>query len=246
MKIIGIIPARYDSSRFPGKPLVDIDGMSMIQRVYEQCKKAKSLSEVIVATDDERVYNHVAGIGAKVLMTSKAHPSGTDRCHEAYNQLEDRYDYIVNIQGDEPFIQPNQIDLLTGTLDKETELATLVIPTTSAEHIFSFNEAKVIFDKDMYALYFSREPIPHVRNKQRNSWGEQKVHHLQIGMYAYRADVLEAITALNESLLENAESLEQLRWLEHGYRIKLAFTDTPSFGVDTPEDLEALKRRFLA
>ena len=245
MKILGIIPSRYASTRFPGKPLVDIEGKTMIQRVYEQCIKAKSLAAVVVATDDSRIYDHVNDFGGKAVMTSEAHPSGTDRCFEALQKTGEDFDYVINIQGDEPFIQPEQIDTLAGILDGQTELATLVMPTISTPHILSPNEAKVVFDKNMNALYFSREPIPHLRDVNREDWGNQAAHHVQIGMYGYRVDILEAITSLDKSSLEKAESLEQLRWLENGYKIKLALTDTPSFGVDTPEDLEALKKQFL-
>ena len=240
MNILGVIPSRYASSRFPGKPLVDIAGKSMIQRVYEQCSKSQSLSSLVVATDDHRIYDHVQQFGGRAVMTSPDHPSGTDRCMEALEKMEEDFDYVINIQGDEPFIQPNQIDKIAELLNGATQLATLVMQSDSMEHILSHDEAHVVFTKDMNALYFSREPIPHLRGKERDAWASEKQHYLQIGIYGYRTDILEEITQLNKSNLEVAESLEQLRWLESGYQIKLGLTNQPSFGIDKPEDIAPL------
>jgi len=246
MRILGVIPSRYSASRFPGKPLADIAGKSMIQRVFEQCKKSERLSDLVVATDDNRIYEHVRDFGGNAVMTSPNHPSGTDRCMEALQKLgTSDFDYVINIQGDEPFIQPKQIDTIADLLNGQTQLATLVMQSDSLQHIMSHDEAHVVFTKDMNALYFSREPIPHLRNHARESWVQQQSHYLQIGIYGYRVDILKEVTQLPKSSLENAESLEQLRWLEHGYQIKLGLTDEPSLGVDKPEDVDYLVKKFL-
>ncbi len=246
MKILGVIPSRFASTRFPGKPLTDIAGKSMIQRVYEQCSKAESLTDLVVATDDSRIFEHVSEFGGKAVMTSTDHPSGTDRCMEALDRVEGSFDYVINIQGDEPFIQPDQINKIADLLNGDTQLATLVMQSDSLEHILSHDEAHVVFTKDMNALYFSREPIPHLRNQDPKNWAIQEQHYLQIGIYGYRVDILKEVTQLSKSRLESAESLEQLRWLENGYQIKLGLTDQPSFGVDKPEDVDYLVKRFLS
>lgn len=245
MRILGIIPSRFESTRFPGKPLTDIAGKTMIQRVYEQCAKSSNLTDLVVATDDQRIFNHVESFGGKAVMTSSEHASGTDRCQEALQKADGEFDYVINIQGDEPFIQPEQIDLIINLLDGDAQLATLVIKNDSEEHIFSRDNVKVVFTKDMNALYFSREPIPHLRNTEHKDWDSKKAHYHHIGIYGYRADVLKEVTNLPKSSLEIAESLEQLRWLENGYQIKLGVTDQPSFGVDKPEDVTALVKMFL-
>lgn len=231
--------------RFPGKPLTDIAGMTMIHRVYQQCAKSSMLTDLVVATDDQRIYDHVESFGGKAVMTSESHASGTDRCYEALQKVEGEFDYVINIQGDEPFIQPEQINILADLLDGTTQLATLVIKTDSVYHLFSKDEAHVVFTKDMNALYFSREPIPHLRNVEPKDWAAKHSHYLQIGIYGYRADILKEVTTLPKSNLELAESLEQLRWLENGYQIKLGETNQPSFGVDKPEDIEVLLKQFL-
>jgi 3-deoxy-manno-octulosonate cytidylyltransferase (CMP-KDO synthetase) len=241
--ILGIIPARFASSRYPGKPLIDIRGKSMIRRVYEQAKKSHSLDRVVVATDDDRIYQHVLSFGGEVLMTSSEHPSGTDRCWEALVQLPENYQYIVNIQGDEPFIDPSQIDLLGGLLvDGKTELATLVIAVENHELLVDPGEAKVVLNVDMEALYFSRLPIPYLKGVNPARWTAHHIYYRQVGMYAYRRDVLERITALEVSSLEKAESLEQLRWLENGFRIKCGVTTFESHCIDSPEDVEKVLR----
>lgn len=241
MKFIGIIPARYASTRFPGKPLVDIKGKSMIQRVYEQAKKSNSLSDVIVATDDKRIYNHVKGFIGNVVMTSPGHPSGTDRCYDAYKNIGSSAEVIVNIQGDEPFIDPKQIDLICSAFkNSSVEIATLVKKIEDEMELFNENTPKVIFNKNKEALYFSRNPTPFLRGVEKTGWANKQIHFKHIGMYAYRNDILEKITKLKPSSLELAESLEQLRWLENGYKINIAVTDIESVAIDVPEDLNKL------
>lgn len=236
--ITGVIPARYESSRFPGKPLADINGISMIRRVYQQASASVSLSQVIVATDDTRIYDHVLGFGGKAVMTAAAHPSGTDRCQEAMEQLADESQYIINIQGDEPFIDPSQIDELAAVLqDGTTELATLVIPVRAYEELQDSGEVKVALNNRMEALYFSRSIIPYFSGQPTQEWHRHHPYYRHAGMYAYRRDILQQITALPVSALEKAESLEQLRWLEHGYRIRCAVTLFESHCIDRPEDI---------
>lgn len=232
MKILGIIPARYASTRFPAKSLADIGGKSMIQWVYTQAQQSSRISKIVVATDDQRIFDHVRSIGADVCMTSADHVSGTDRCFEALTKQAEQYDYVINIQGDEPFISPKQIDLLGDLLDGKTELATLAKKIGDNEVLHNPNVVKLVKNVAGEALYFSRFAIPYLRNN---------VDHIffkHIGMYAYRSDILGKITRLPVSSLERAESLEQLRWLENGYKIKVAETDQETIGVDTPEDLE--------
>jgi len=246
--IIGIIPARYGSTRFPGKPLIDIGGKPMIVRVLEQAQRS-SLEMVVVATDDERIADVVRQIGGTVVMTRSDHPSGTDRCFEAYQRLvedgqitDDPANYIVNVQGDEPFIDPAQIDELARMLDGAVELATQMASVDSAAVLHSVGEAKIILNAQNEALYFSRQPIPFLRHVAPEHWHEHHAYHRHVGLYAYRADVLARITALPPSALERAEGLEQLRWLEAGYRIKLIATTYQSQPVDDPADVQlALK-----
>ncbi|MTI30048.1 3-deoxy-manno-octulosonate cytidylyltransferase [Xanthovirga aplysinae] len=242
MKIIGIIPARFASTRFPGKVLADIGGKSMIQRVYEQSQKASALSNVVVATDDEKVFSHVREFGGEVIMTASHHQSGTDRCFEALGKQKESFDYVINIQGDEPFIAPQMIDELAANLDGKTELATLIKQITEERKLFDPAEVKVVYDLQMNAIYFSRETLPHLRGIPRENWLKQHAFYKHIGIYAYRADVLSTISALESSALEKAESLEQLRWIENGFKIKVAITDLESIGVDTPEDLEHARK----
>ncbi|MEQ8712581.1 MAG: 3-deoxy-manno-octulosonate cytidylyltransferase [Cyclobacteriaceae bacterium] len=238
MKVLGIIPSRYASTRFPGKPLIDLGGKYMIQRVWEQANKAYTFTKVIVATDHSGIYDAVKAFGGEVIMTEDRHSNGTERCFEAYQQLGEEYDYIVNIQGDEPFIDPKQIDTLGKVLDGEVELATLVKKVQDQEVLFNPNVMKVVFNKDRDALYFSRQCIPHIRGKDPDSWLIHHTYYKHIGIYAYRADILSEIVKIPLSLLEKAESLEQLRWLENGYKIKVAETDIETFGIDTPEDMD--------
>ncbi|MBD99764.1 MAG: 3-deoxy-manno-octulosonate cytidylyltransferase [Verrucomicrobia bacterium] len=242
MKTIGIIPSRYASSRLPGKPLIDILGKSMVQRVYEQCLKSEKLDKVIVATDDQRIYRHVIEFGGEVTMTSEKHQSGTDRCNEVMNQQKERYDVVVNIQGDEPFISPSQIDLLIDCFeeDKQTKIATLVKRIIHSKELTDPNKVRVVRDSNGYALYFSRQVIPFLRETKVESWVEKFVYYKHIGMYSYKTEILNELADLPPSKLEQAEMLEQLRWLENGYRIKTAITEEEAFSIDTPEDLSQL------
>ena len=248
MKFIGIIPARYASTRFPGKPLADICGKTVIRRVYEQAVQA--LDTVVVATDDERIYDAVENFGGKVVMTRTDHRCGTDRCLEAYNAIttpswreqNDTDTVIINIQGDEPFIQPEQIDALMTCFDSpETQIATLVRPYTDKDSLADLenpNTPKVVWSKTTgEALLFSRSVIPYLRGVEKSEWLSKGQFYRHIGLYAYRADVLAKITQLEPSPIEKAESLEQLRWLENGFRIRIGITETPTIGIDTPEDL---------
>lgn len=238
MKILGIIPARYASTRFPGKPLIDILGKSMLQRVYEQASKSKELTSVIIATDDERIASHAQSFGAKVVITKAEHPSGTDRCFEAYKNTGEEFDYIINIQGDEPFIDPSQIDLLANICNGNTELATLMIKCNSHDVLFDKGEVKITLNTNSEALYFSRMVIPFIKGVDEKEWHKHFNYFRHVGMYAYRKDVLEKVTKLQPSSLEKAESLEQLRWLENGFKIKCAETLHDSHCIDTPEDVE--------
>lgn len=246
MKILGIIPARFASSRFPGKPLADIGGKSMIQRVYEQALKAKSLNKVVVATDDARILSHVLSFGGDAVMTDESHPSGTDRCFEAFQKSGggSKYDYIVNIQGDEPFIKPEIIDQLTMLLDFKTEIVTAVKKIKDYETLFDPNVVKAVLTMRKQCLYFSRQTVPYVRGYEPESWLDHADFHKHIGIYAYRSDVLEQISHLPTSPLENTEKLEQLRWLGYGYKVYAIVTEYESMGVDTIEDLERLTKNI--
>lgn len=245
MKYIGVIPARYASTRFPGKPLVMLGGKSMIERVYEQV--AGVLDETCVATDDERIFDAVKAFGGNVVMTSTDHKSGTDRIQEAVTKIGDGYDVVVNIQGDEPFIQRSQIETVCRCFDDEiTQIATLGKPFgNNFEAIANSNSPKIVIDNRGYAMYFSRSVIPFIRGKQTEEWAEAYPFVKHIGLYAYRREVLAEITQLPQSSLEIAESLEQLRWLQNGYRIKVGLTDVETVGIDTPEDLQRAEE-FLA
>jgi 3-deoxy-manno-octulosonate cytidylyltransferase (CMP-KDO synthetase) len=237
MLSIGIIPARYASTRLPGKPLVDLGGKSMIQRVVEQARLAQ-LSRVVVATDDERILQHVQEFGGEAVLTHPNHPSGTDRVWEAYQQLNLQADCVVNIQGDEPFIQPAQINaLLQLFADADTQIATLVKPVANQEELLSPHLPKVVLSAAGEALYFSRHPIPYLRQYPQAEW---LLHHpfmRHIGLYAYRPAVLQQLTKLSPAPLEVAESLEQLRWLSHGFSIRTAETSLETIGIDTPDDV---------
>lgn len=260
MKYIAIIPARYASTRFPGKPLAMLGGKSVIQRVYEQV--SQQIETVCVATDDERIQTHVESWGGRVVMTRSDHKSGTDRIEEAMEKIEsagERYDVVVNVQGDEPFIQPHQIDAVCQCFnDEHTQIATLgkrfVSPgsddadeTAKAEWLKAIsnpNSPKIVTDNDGFALYFSRSVIPYVRGKEQAKWPEAFPFLKHIGMYAYRREVLREVTQLPQSPLEIAESLEQLRWLQNGYKIKVGETDVETVGIDTPEDLRRAEEMF--
>lgn len=238
MKFIGIIPARYQSTRFPGKPLAMINDKPMIQWVYENVKNA--IAGVWVATDDDRISDAVKNFGGEVVKTSSMHKSGTDRCAEAARILEKETDFdaIINIQGDEPFVHPNQIELLKSCFEKETQIATLIKKIVTADELFNVNRPKVVLDKQKNAMYFSRSPIPFVRGEEESYWLKVNTFWAHIGMYAYRTDILQEITGLEPSKLEIAESLEQLRWIENGIKIKTSVTEHQSIGIDTPDDLQ--------
>ena len=243
MKFIGIIPARYASSRFPGKPLALLGGKPVIQRVYEQVTAV--LEEAYVATDDQRIFDCVTAFGGKAVMTRTDHKSGTDRIEEAITKIGGDWDVIVNIQGDEPFIQRSQIETVCHCFDDAaTQIATLGKPFTEMEAVENPNSPKIVLDVNDFALYFSRSVIPFVRGEERSEWLGHYPFLKHLGIYAYRREVLDAITRLPQSSLEIAESLEQLRWLQNGFKIKVGRTDVETVGIDTPEDL-ARAEEFL-
>ena len=236
MKVIGIIPARYASSRFPGKPLADILGKSMIQRVYEQCKKANSLSEVIVATDNKQILNHVQGFGGKAIMTVSSHPSGTDRCNEAIQTTQEQYDIAINIQGDEPFINPEQIDQVTSLFNSEKVIiATLAKKIEDESLITDRNSPKVIFNENGIVLNFCRTIA---------EYSTEEDYFKHIGIYGYRTQTLAEICELQPSENELKERLEQLRWLDHNYQIKVGITTYEGVSIDTPEDIKKIKAQM--
>ena len=245
MKVTGIIPARYASSRFPGKPLIDLAGKSMLQRVYERCLLSTSLNEIIIATDDQRIFDHAKTFTDKVCMTDTNHPSGTDRCAEVVALMNLDADVVVNIQGDEPLINPHQIDLLVSCFnDPQTQIATLIKPITNTEVLFNPNTPKVILDEHDFAIYFSRETIPHLRNIDKSEWLEHHTFYQHIGIYAYQTQVLQEITKLPQSALEKSESLEQLRWISNQYKIKTAITNEETIAIDSPEDVVRVLREL--
>ncbi|MDD3739686.1 MAG: 3-deoxy-manno-octulosonate cytidylyltransferase [Bacteroidales bacterium] len=245
MDFIAIIPARYASTRFPGKPLININGKTMVHNVYIQAKKV--FNDVYVATDDDRIYNAVIDFGGKVVMTKRKHKSGTDRCAEAIEKIEEldgrSWDVIVNIQGDEPFIKTEQLTEIKKCFkQKKNQIATLVKPINNKDDIFNPNKPKVVINNKNEAIYFSRLPIPYLRGINENRWISKHLYYKHIGLYAYRREVLKEITCLKPSLLEMAESLEQLRWIENGFKIKVSFTEHESISIDTPKDLERIKQ----
>jgi 3-deoxy-manno-octulosonate cytidylyltransferase (CMP-KDO synthetase) len=246
MKFMAIIPARYASTRFPGKPLAILGGKTVIQRVYEQVSSV--LDEVYVATDDERIFQAVEGFGGRAVMTRADHKSGTDRIEEAAEKIGSAADVIINVQGDEPFIQPSQIETLMHLFDApETQIGTLGKPFESLEAVDNPNSPKIVTDTRGFALYFSRSVIPFIRGVDRQDWFGRYPFLKHLGIYAYRREVLRQVTALPQSSLEQAESLEQLRWLQNGYRIRVGLTDVETVGIDTPEDLsraEAFLKTF--
>jgi len=238
MKVLGIIPARYQSSRFPGKPLIDIAGKSMIQRVYEQASKSNLISTLIVATDDERIYKHVKAFGGKVEMTSIKHRSGTERCGEIIN-THNSYDIVINIQGDEPLIEPNQLDSVLNLFKTvDTKIATLVKQLHNISDIQNPNRIKVVLDKNKNGIYFSRSPIPFIANTNQNEWLNKASFWKHIGIYAWRINTLRDIINLPKTELEEQESLEQLRWIYNGYKIATVETTIETPNIDAPEDLE--------
>jgi 3-deoxy-manno-octulosonate cytidylyltransferase (CMP-KDO synthetase) len=246
VKVLGVIPARYASTRFPGKPLTMIAGKSMIQRVYEQCSLCSMLDEVAVATDDRRIFDHVTGFGGRVFMTSDQHRSGTERAGEVLQILKKddpslQFDVVVNIQGDEPFIAPEQIEKVVSCFrDPKTEISTLIKPVNDSGELFSPNVVKVVVNRNGNALYFSRQPIPFLRGVEKEDWQKHHTYYKHIGIYAFKSQVLELVVNLSASPLEKAESLEQLRWIENGFSIITAVTDIETVAIDTPEDLSKL------
>lgn len=248
MRIVAIIPARFASTRFPGKPLVDIGGKTMIQRVVERVQSCKSISEVIVATDDERILHHVETLGAKCLMTSASHASGTDRCMEAVRLCGTRPDAIINVQGDEPFVDPSQIDSLAQHIaSPSVSIATLVKKITDSKTLLDPSKVKVVMSTDGRAIYFSRHAIPYYRGSMDpQEWLEHHTYYKHIGLYAYKAETLEAICRLKPSSLELAESLEQLRWIENGFVINAIPTEIETPSIDTPEDLVAVLKHYFS
>lgn len=240
LNFVGIIPARYGSSRFPGKPLAMLGDKSMIERVWNQVKQA--IDEVYVATDDERIFNAVEAFGGKAIMTSENHKSGTDRCYEAYLNSKSKADVIINIQGDEPFIHIEQIkEIMACFGDESTQIATLARPfdaNANFKSLEDWTKPKVVLDNYSNAMFFSRSIIPFVRNDEKENWAKSHQFYMHVGMYAYKANVLGEITKLPQSSLEIAESLEQLRWLQNGYKIKVGLTNQETIGIDTPQDLE--------
>ncbi len=244
LKFIAVIPARYASTRFPGKPLALLGGKPVIQRVYEQV--AGVVENVVVATDDERIYEAVEAFGGRVVMTSADHKSGTDRCREAYEKQGEEYDVVINVQGDEPFIAHSQLHAIMACFEDEaTDIATLVKPFAKEDGIEALenpNSPKVVLDKQSRAIYFSRSVIPYLRGVEREQWLEKHTFYKHIGMYAFRTEVLRSVTSLPQSPLELAESLEQLRWLENGYKIGVGISNIETVGIDTPEDLQRAEK----
>lgn len=240
MKFVGIIPARYASTRFPGKPLADILGQPMIQRVYERASQV--LDTVVVATDDQRIYDAVVQFGGRVVMTSENHKTGTDRCYEALTKLPETYDVVINIQGDEPFIAIDQIEALKNCfVSDQIQLATLVKPfdaNISIDELENPNTPKVILSQAGEAICFSRSVIPYLRGVEKSQWAAAHTYYKHIGIYAYRTDILAQITKMTQTPIEKAESLEQLRWLENGLHIHVAITLSDNHSIDTPEDLQ--------
>ncbi len=241
MKVLGIIPSRYASTRFPGKPLADICGKSMVQRVYEQVKAAAGVEKVMVATDDNRIVRHVESFGGNVMLTKSNHANGTSRCREVVEKLEKQghyFDVIINIQGDEPLIQPKQISQLIALFANETtDIATLAHPIKEMEELMNPNAVKVVTGVQKQALYFSRQAIPFVRGENPENWFGRSIFYKHLGLYAYRTSVLKKIVMLPFGKLEQSEKLEQLRWLENGFVIKVGITDYEGVGVDVPGDI---------
>lgn len=249
MKVLAIIPARYASTRFPGKPLAQLGGKSVIERVYNRVSEA--VTDVVVATDDDRIFDAVTSFGGRAVMTATTHTSGTDRCYEAYTKVaaqSGEFDIVINVQGDEPFIAREQIESLIKCFEKDVDIATLVKPFEQSDGIEALenpNSPKMVINSDMCAMYFSRSVIPYLRGVEKNEWLTKHTFYKHIGMYGFRAQALKSVTSLPQSSLEVAESLEQLRWLENGYKIGVGITNQQTIGIDTPEDLAAAER-FLA
>lgn len=239
MKIVAIIPARFASTRFPGKPLVEIEGKPMIQRVYEQALKSE-VDDVVVATDDDKIKRCVEDFGGKVIITSSEHPNGTCRCQEALSLLDDSFDAVVNVQGDEPFIDPKQINQVIGLLKSEAEIGTLIKVIEDETTLFDINKPKVVISEKGQALYFSRQVVPFIRDVEQSKWLSSHTFFKHIGIYGYQSVVLNNLVKLKPGKLEDLEKLEQLRWIENGFQIMVAETEIETIGIDTPEDLAKL------
>lgn len=246
MKILAVIPARYASTRFPGKPLALLEGKPIIEWVWQCVAQMPALTEAVVATDDERILDTVRQFGGRAMMTSTQHRSGTDRCGEVLTNLEgqgQQFDVVINLQGDEPFTQQSQLEnLIDCFAHADTQIATLRTPIDSTEELFSPNNVKVVCGKDGRALYFSRQPIPYLRGAESSEWLKRQPYYKHVGIYAFRAETLKEVVKLEPSALEVSESLEQLRWLENGYNIQVRTTEQANIGIDTPEDLAAAER----
>lgn len=246
LKVIVIIPARYASTRFPGKPLVVIHGLTMVQRVYQQAKKAIGVTDVWVATDDQRIVDCVEQFGGKAIMTSEFHPSGTDRVYEAYTKTGIEADLIINVQGDEPYIKPDQLEEVIRIFDNPlAEIGTLVKSISQTDELFNVNKVKAVIADNGRALYFSRQPLPYFKGYPEDTWVGKHTYYKHVGMYAFRPKTLEKLVALPLSTLEQAESLEQLRWLENSYDIYTRTTQFEAHAIDTPEDLALLLQQEL-
>lgn len=247
MNAVALIPARYASSRFPGKALIDIAGKTMIQRVYERAASVNAFSDVIVATDDDRIIAAVKAFGGKAVMTAASHRSGTERCAEVVRRMDKTPDIVVNVQGDEPFLETEQLELVLECFrTTDTQIATLVKKITDDATLDNPHTPKVVFDVQRRAIYFSRSPIPYFRGATRENWRTQCDYYKHIGVYGFRSDILAEIVRLQPGRLERAESLEQLRWLENGYTIRVAETTSESVAIDTPEDLSAVLAKMAA
>lgn len=241
-KVVAIIPARFASTRYPGKPLVDLGGKPMIQRTYEQVASVQGWDQIIVATDDERIFKVARSFGADVMMTSNKHLSGTDRCAEVLQNLRGDIDYVVNIQGDEPYIEPQQLIEITNALPLNAPILTLVKQITTIDNLFNPNCPKVVLNNKNQALYFSRHAIPYMRGLPQEDWLSNHRYFKHIGLYAYRAEILISLSKLPASDLEASEALEQLRWLQNGFLIQTVETQFETIGIDSPEDLEKIKK----
>jgi 3-deoxy-manno-octulosonate cytidylyltransferase (CMP-KDO synthetase) len=244
-KVVAIIPARFASSRFPGKPLVDLGGKPMIQRTYDRVKAVEGFDRIVIATDDQRIFDAAQGFGAEVMLTSASHITGTDRCAEVLSRLGESVDYVINIQGDEPFIEPEQLREVAAGFASGAPILTLIKKITDTETLFNSNTPKVVCDGEGNALYFSRQTIPFLRGVDPKDWLEKHTFFKHIGLYAYRADILPGLSALKPTPLELAESLEQLRWVQNGIRIKAIETQFETIGIDSPEDVEKIQKMGL-
>jgi 3-deoxy-manno-octulosonate cytidylyltransferase (CMP-KDO synthetase) len=245
MSILGIVPARYDSTRFPGKPLIKIGSKTMVELVYEQAKKCKHLKDVIVATDDVRIYDHVLSFGGNVILTSKSHQSGTDRCAEVVEELKTNYTSVINIQGDEPFIDPEQISLVAASLIiTNSDIVTLAKKIETVADLFNENKVKVVMDKNDFAIYFSRAPIPFQKENKKDNWLQNHNYYKHIGMYGFKIKTLLEITKLSVSELEKTESLEQLRWIDNGYKIRVEHTEIETDAIDTESDYQSILNKL--